>query len=372
VVSSNPILWIKSSTFFGLLRRRLTDYQSLHDDCFNARVPNYRTMSLVIGHLMRYVIVTPTATEVDLLQTMRELRFQEVMNTFGIFYMDISLINLSCSEIPGEDSPLLINKFKTPFLPKSPSKQKISRLALVASRLSQQYPWGDTIGIRQLQELINTCPSQFLAWPAFLTEDDMKHPDSAGIFRAFSIQIWLLSRDYFHAIPGDINVSDLTAAMKVWTVEGLKDRCQHISLQPTFNAIEAVGKLPQTSFLGRRSHFFPDENEVGAHPCDGYLVSDTSYLSMYHKALSLGGDDARMKINDDLERILALLQCLPASSKDRGKIVIWKVGSDDCLQFIVNSSLYRAKWVSARSVHSQPRPRPQLTQAMLRKKLNVR
>jgi len=72
------------------------------------------------------------------------------MNIFGIFYMDISLIDLSCMQIPAKDSPLLAEKFKSPFLPITPSKPKISQLALVRSQLSQRYPWGDSLGIKML------------------------------------------------------------------------------------------------------------------------------------------------------------------------------------------------------------------------------
>jgi hypothetical protein len=317
---------------------------------------------------MRHVMVTPIPKEVDLCQTMRELRFEEVINTVGIFFMDISLNTLSCSEIPREDSPLLVHKFKTPFLPKAPRGQ-VSHQALVHSKFSQRYPWGDTIGIRQLQELLDTCSSQFLSSPTFLTENDMKHPDSASIFRIFSVEIWLLARDYFQRTPADVYASDLAAAMKMWTIEGLKSRCPRVSLLPTFDNLEVEGKLPRTSFLSRRLHFFPDKNELELHPCGAFLALETSYLSMYHAALRVG-DDSHTKINQDLESILNLLQCLPASSKDRGKVVIWKTGSEGCLQFVVNSSLYLAKRITASS--SRKNPRPQLSQIMLKKILNPR
>lgn len=319
---------------------------------------------------MRHVIVTPRAKEIELLETMRELRFQEIKNTFGIFYMDISPIDVSCPQIPAKDSPHLVQKFKSPFLPITPSKPKISRLALVKSQLSQRYPWGDSLGIRTLRELINTEPG-FLNPPQYLTEDDMRHPDSATIFRLFSMDIWKLAGSFFHGIPDSTNVVDLTSAMEVWALQSLKTRCHCISLQPTFDEIEVEGKLPQTSFLARRSHYFPNENEIAEHPCAGFLASQTSYLSTYHQALAFGGNDDHMKLNEDLEEILSRLQCLPGSSRERGRLVIWKAGHEG-LQFIVNSSLYRTKRITAKSSHSQPSPRAQLTRAMLEKRLNPR
>ncbi len=328
-------------------------------------------MSLVLGHLMRYVIVTPIAKEIDLLRTMRELRFEEVIRTFGIFYMDISLTNLSCSEIPRQDSAYLAHVFKTPFLAGS-SKKKTAPLAVIPSQLSHQHPWGNSIGIKQLQELIDTTPSQFLKSPSFLSEDDMKHPDSAGIFRYFSREIWLLASDYFHGTSSNLDVSDLTAAMNVWTIQQLKDHCHHITLQPSFDSVEVEGKQLKTSFLGRRTYFFPDENEVDSHPCGAYLSSETSYLSVYHKALK-NGKDSCTKINEDLDRIFSLLQCLPASSIEKRRVVVWKTGNEGFLQFVVNSSLYRvARIISSKSVRNHSSHRVQLTSTMLKKKLNPR
>ncbi len=325
-------------------------------------------MSLILGHLMRYVIVTPFVKEIDLSTAMRELRFEGVMRTFGIFYMDISLTNLTCAEIPEEDSALLVHMYKVPFLQVAGSSNKnTARLALIPSQLSFQHPWGSSIDILQLQDLIDTCPSQFLKSPTFLSEMDMQHPDSAGIFQYFSKDIWNLAGDFFHGTTSNLNTSNLSAAMEVWTIQNLQAHCHQISLQPSFDAIEVEGNLPKTSFLGRRVHFFPDEDEADTHPCGAYLQSETSYLSIYYRA-SKQSEDSHAKIDEDLDKIFSLLECLPASKKEKNKIVIWRV-EQDLLQFIVNSSLYRVKCVTGRKIFTH---RAQLTQTMLKKKLNPR
>lgn len=326
-------------------------------------------MSLVLVHLMRHVIVTPISKEVELFQTLHELRFQEVMHTFGIFYMDISLSSLSCAEVPAQDSPRLAHKFKTPFLPKFPSKNAISQLMLVSSQISHRYPWGDSIAIKQLQVLLNSCPLQFVSPPTFLCEEDMDHPDSVGIFCYFSKNIWNLASDYFHGKPAEMIEMGLTGAMKLWTIGVLKDCWTNVSFQPTFDGVEVEGKLSHTSFFGRKTHFFPTEDEIVSHPCAAFLTSEISYLSMYHKALHHCDDNSQERLNGNLDQILSLLQCIPASSQERGKIVIWKASSEQGLQFLVNSSLYHVKRVSARNDHTKASPRAQLTQAILRKRL---
>jgi len=81
-------------------------------------------MSSLLGHLMQHVIVTPIPKEIDLDQTLWELCFEETIDMFGIFYMDISLINLTCDEIPREDSRYLAQLFKIPFAKHSVKKKK--------------------------------------------------------------------------------------------------------------------------------------------------------------------------------------------------------------------------------------------------------
>ena len=321
---------------------------------------------MILGHLMRCTIVTPFVKEIDLSTVMRELRFEAVMRTLGIFYMDISLTNLICAEVPKEDSALLVNLYKVPFLAGSSSKET-ARLALIPSQLSFQHPWGSSINISQLQDLIDTCPSQFLKSPTFLSEMDVQHPDSAGIFQLFSKDIWNLAGDFFHGTASNLDTSSLSAAMEIWTIRKLQAHCHQIALHPSFDAIEVEGTLPKTSFLGRRVHFFPDEDETDTHPCGAFLESETSYLSIYYRA-SKQSEDSRAKIDEDLDKIFSLLECLPASKKEKNKIVIWRA-EQNLLQFVVNSSLYRVKRVTGQKFSTH---RAQLTQTMLKKKLNPR
>jgi len=88
--------------------------------------------------------------------------------------------------------------------------------------------------------------------------------------------------------------------------------------------------------------------------------------SLYHKALEKG-EDSRTKINEDLDKIFSLLQFLPASRQERNKMVIWKVGGQRFLQFVVDSLLYHVAHISSGQSHSNHRV--QLTAKMLKKKL---
>ncbi len=134
-----------------------------------------------------------------------------------------------------------------------------------------------------------------------------------------------------------------------------------------FDAIGVKGNLPKTSFLGHRVHFFSDEDETDTHPCGAYLESRTSYFSIYYRA-SKQSEVSHAKIDEDLDKIFSLLECLPVSKKKKNKIVIWRA-EQNLLQFIVNSSLYHVKCVTGQKFFTH---QAQLTQTMLKKKLNLR
>lgn len=69
----------------------------------------------------------------------------------------------------------------------------------------------------------------------------MVHPDSGGIFSYLSKDIWSLSSEYFHGNPAYKIEMNLTGAMKLCTIEVLKECCPNISFHPTFDRVKVEG-----------------------------------------------------------------------------------------------------------------------------------
>lgn len=348
-----------------MARRRFIEYLKILEECYNSRLPNYRLMSIIFGHLMRHVMVTPSQREPELRHALRELRFEEVMMSFGIFFVDLSPRTLASQYIQREDPHILAIAHKTPFHNTVKSKYKIQDSTLIPRIASGAYPWGAHLGISKLNELLLENSDQFLRDPILLTEDDMRHPDSAQIFRSFSSDIWLLADEYLSGARND-QYPTLSGAMESWTTQGIQRRCHEIILLPTFDQLQVTGKLSQRQFSGKRSFFFPPEDALGSHPCKGFTVTDNTYLSIYYRSLKAGSSDSRIRLNSDLDSILEALQCLPACHKERGKQVIWRV-SNGRLQFETNSAYYPITGVSAE--RTQVTRRAQVGAATLKKKL---
>src|SRR5882762_1005085 len=127
------------------LEKRFSELLLLHESCFNARLPNYRLMSLVIGHLLRYSIITPTSKNAVITKGLRDLRFEEVMMGWGAFFLhDLDLKKMELRAIPGADPTELIKTFKIPFEHASKEKEP-PLLKLSHQRASEDYPWGEMV-----------------------------------------------------------------------------------------------------------------------------------------------------------------------------------------------------------------------------------
>lgn len=322
-------------------------------------------MCILFGHLMRHVMVTPSQREPELRHALRELRFEEVMMSFGIFFVDMSPKTLASDYIRREDPHSLVTVYKTPFHTPVKSKSRVQDSTLIPRVASEEYPWGTNLGISRLNELLSENSDQFLRDPILLTEADMSHPDSAQIFRSFSSDIWLLANEYLSGTRND-QYPTLSTAMESWTTQGIRTRCHEIILLPTFDHLKVTGKLPQRQFKGKRPFFFPPEDALGSHPCQGFTVTDSTYLSLYHRSLKAGSNDSQVRLNRDLDSILEALQCIPACLKERGRHVVWR-GSDGRLQFETNSNYYPVAGVSAERAPATRRA--QIGAAALKKKL---
>ncbi|KAF8803046.1 hypothetical protein BYT27DRAFT_7226128 [Phlegmacium glaucopus] len=367
---SDPILWIRSSTFFKFLERRFTELLLLHESCFNARLPNYRLMSLIIVHLLRHSLVTPIIKDVVVAQVLRELRFEEVMMGWGAFFLhDLDLKRMKLPAVPGEDPKSLVKAYKTPFKPDAPKEKVPPPLKLSHERVSKDYPWGEMVAQSRLIELIQTVPDQFLKTPINMPSGSLKHRDSSPIFMSFTHQIWLLLAGQFSSkaveVPGN-----LKEAMDVWTLKSIQKMYGNIiSVLPTQDGlIQETEKIkPRETFGNRRKIFFPTPDELEGSPLQPFTDHPTYYLFSYHHILDNQTEEQIENLNHDLDLIFSKLQCLPASMRERKKVTIWKTHAGN-LEFVVNALYYRIKGISTEK-ESPAQRRSQLNAPAFRKKL---
>jgi hypothetical protein len=352
------------------LERRFAELVLLHESCFNAHLPNYRIMSLIIGHLLKYSMITPSNKNAIVANVLRDLRFEEVMMGWGAFFLhDLDLEKMKLRAIPVEDSTELIKTFKIPFehalKEKEPPPLKLSH-----QRASKDYPWGDIVTHLRLIELITTVPDQFLKVPIHTPSGSLKHPDSSLLFMSFTHQIWLLLSDQFStcvSIP-----QSLEDAMDVWTLKSIRKISGNISVFPTYDGlIRQQGKTKPTEIFGnRRKIFFPTPDELDSSPLRPFKNLNVYYLRSYCDILETQSQEQIENLNHDLDLIFSTLQCLPASVCERKKWIIWKTHGGK-LEFVTNALYYRVKGISSQKETLVHR-RGQLNTLAFQKKVHER
>lgn len=352
------------------LERRFAELVLLHESCFNAHLPNYRVMSLIIGHLLKYSLITPSNKNAIVTSVLRDLRFEEVMMGWGAFFLhDLDLKKIKLRAIPEEDSTELIKTFKIPF-EHSPKEKEPPQLKLSHKRASEDYPWGEIVTRSRLIELMMTVPDQFLKAPIHMPSGSLRHPDSSLLFMSFTHQIWLLLSDQFStfvSIP-----ESLEDAMDVWTLKSIRKISGNISLFPTYDGlIRQQEKTKPTEIFGnRRNFFFPTLDELDGSPLRPFKNLNVYYLRNYCDILETQPQEQIESLNHDLDLIFSKLQCLPASVSERKKQIIWKTHGGK-LEFVTNALYYRVKGISSEKETLVHR-RGQLNTLAFQKKLHER
>ena len=330
------------------LERRFAELVLLHESCFNAHLPNYRTMSLIIAHRLKYSLITPSNKNAIVTNVLHDLRFEEVMMGWGAFFLhDLDLEKMKIRAMPEEDSTELIKAFKIPF-ENAPKEKEPQPLKLTHQRGSEEYPWGEIVTHLRIIELITTVPDQFLKAPIYTPSGSLKHPDSSLLFMSFTHQIWLLLTDHFATFV-DIPQS-LEDAMDVWTLKSIRKMTGNISVFPTYDGlIQQEGKLemkPTMIFGNRRKFYFPTLDELEDSPLRPLKNLNAYYLCSYCDILDTQSQEQIENLNQDLDLIFSKLQCLPASVCERKKCTIWKTHNGK-LEFVTNALYYRVKGISS-------------------------
>ncbi|KDR65181.1 hypothetical protein GALMADRAFT_148904 [Galerina marginata CBS 339.88] len=344
-LSSGPIIWIRSTTFFQFLGRRLTEVKNLQISCYKERVPNYCLISAVNGYLLRHVMVTPLVKNRYLAEALRDLRSREIMATFGAFFLhNLDTGAMYLPDISQEDNAEMRKLMGDP-LARLERGRKVAPpppLALTLDGTLGDYPWGEFISSNRLKDLLETVPEQFLK-EYQSDEFNLSNDYTGDLFVAFSQQIWLPLSSVAIGRHPPYPIT-LDQAVSMWNFTELRKYCASIELlQCTFGlqGIQSRAATSQLSFGERRSIFFPSPENYASYSghWKSFGMHETGYISMYHNILKRSTQQVAEILNADLDLIFSGLQCLPLSSGDPKKGTIW-TSHHGRVQFITNPKCY--------------------------------
>jgi hypothetical protein len=372
-----------ASTFFDFALRRFVELQDVHRKLAVGHPPNYGTLTAMILHLMRTIMVNSSNIPSYVQSTLNTLHQRAVMERFGMFFIDdldpddMERIIINLGE---KDHSDIVREHKNALATK-PATQKVKArgIQLVASYLTTEYPWGETITWSMLQKLCKLHPVDFFRKFEFETIH-LRHSSqeilesTVDLFVSFTKDAWLSLHEAF--LPAGIrpNPTSLKEAMEVWA-------CQRImallggrsTFLPSTYELEGAPKKKNSdiSFLELRSLFFPSSTKIFKSNTiwTGYMSSG-GYIRKYWDFLEEKKDEPLILdgVNETLDEIFSELQCLPQSTADS---TIWHA-TDGLVCFLTNPLYYRIKSVSSTGPKTQivgPQ-RPQVSTAELQKRLN--
>ena len=376
---SDPIIWISAETFFKFSSRRFIELHNLHLKLALTRPDNYGTLSALILHLMRAVMVTSSNVPSYVQSALSSLYQNGVMERFGIFFVDdldpndMELINLN---LGAEDGCDVKRDHKAALAARRPTKTKdVGGIQLTESHITADYPWGETVSWGMLQRLCKQHPVDFLRRFNFNQMDVELGPldDIETLFISFTRETWLGIHEAF--LPAGVRPcpSNLEGSMQVWTCQDilarLGGRCTFL---PSTYGLEGAPKTKEfdVSFRALRSLFFPAPNKsLKANTIwEGYSEQN-GYIWKYWEVLEAckGEPDKAHALHQGLDQIFEQLQCLPQSKVDSN---LWHA-TQGSVCFLINPNYYRIKSISATAKNSNLGPqRPQVSKAELRKRLN--
>jgi hypothetical protein len=378
-LESDPIAWLPAKTFFRFSSRRFIELHELHRKLAFIRPENYGTLSALILHLMRTVMVTPSSIPPYVQSALRMLHEGKVMERFGMFFvddLDLDEMDRINENLGQQDGDGIKQDQKAALATRFPPKKGQGRgIQLTESHRTADYPWGETILWSTIQRLLKDQPVDFLRPFIFHLPEmglEIFHLVES-LFNEFTKDTWLGFQESF--VPAGVRPSSnsLKDSMEVWSCQNIILRlCGKCLFLPSNYGLEGspTSKGSDLSFKDLRLLFFPPPGHCFKTKTIWACLSEPNgYIGRYWEILG-GFEDDKGKIDalqEGIDKVFEQLQCLPQSNAVSS---LWHAtGGSVC--FLTNPHYYRMRAVSstARKLNTGPQ-RPQVSTAELQKRLD--
>lgn len=294
-------------------------------------------------------MVTPRITHTFLTDALRDIRFNTVMDRFGMFFLhDLKIKEGKLKELVMEDTPEALHVYGKALRRKAPLTVRSNQVNPINQR--ELFPWGPNPSWTRIQRLLTEEPVAFLqTWVLEVDWEKPTHLQCELLFVQFTCDLWLSLAEGFSSLALLPKPRTLEEAMQTWTVEGIfevlgQERCRFLASAHGLEGTVPSNLRKQISFRERRTIFFPalavkfPQNSIW-NP----YMQDKGYISKYHSYLKDWEEEEVQELQDDLDNIFSQLQCLPASvALGKPGDVIWTAALGR-ISFVANSKYYRIR-----------------------------
>jgi len=295
--------------------------------------PNYGVASGLFAFLMQSVIFTPPKVNSYVREALTALNYKRNCDTFGMFFapLDDPKRPWLIEDLPEIDTTEVVRELKlTVTRPRQPRPERQN----VESDDETRYPLGEAPTWNQISGSLQSDPTILIPrWEEppeveQYTESEPGTPESHAtqIFICFTCHLWILLNPSWRTRPERrINPTTLSDALRCWSVDAILEEVIATSFRPCHSGLEGAPGRPSMSFSMRRNMYFPEDEDQGLMKAWKSLGLQPGYISKYRGARKQMEPEAQKELDNCLEELLSLCQCLPDSSRSQSGGWVWRV-----------------------------------------------
>jgi len=344
LLETNPILWIPSSIWFTFLSRRLKFLYEAHGKLWIKQPSNYGVLSGLYAFLMQSIIFTPPRVNSYVRDTLAALNYKQNCDRFGMFFLDLD-DPTQADAIPEIKTAEVLRELKLKtFRRRKPLQERLP------DDDDDEYPLGHAPTWKEIASSLQATPTTLIpSWEKPLeidryTDCEPGTPEScaAEIFMAFTCHLWILLHTFWRSRPEmTIKPETVADALQYWSVDFVMEEITDAEFRPCHSGQYSAPGRPTMSFSERRKMYFPADSE-GLTKVWKCLVERPGYISIYQNHRRRLTPDHRIALDDCLEELLGLCQCLPDSSRAKSGGWIWTIKQKKIL-VLTNPDFYKIK-----------------------------
>jgi hypothetical protein len=296
---------------------------------------------------MQSVIFTPPRVNWYVKEALAALNYKRNCDIFGMFFIPLVDIDLPwlIEDLPEIDTIEVVRELKLTVTRRrkpQPERQEHED--------ETRYPLGETPTWKQIAGSLQSDPTLLI--PRWEEPDIERFSDcdqgsaeslAVEIFIRFTCHMWILLNPSWRIRPENrINPTTLSGALRCWSVDVILEEIMDASFKACHSERQSGPGRPSMSFSERRKLYFPDDEPKEMAKVWRHLGEAPGYIHKYFQLRKRLGPEAKSLLDECLEELLSLCQCLPDSSRSKSAGWIWKVERKKIV-VLTNPKFYRLK-----------------------------
>ena len=302
----------------------------------------------IVCNLIRSISSTPVILDFHVRESMALLRFSQICERFGMFFLlDLDINHMPClpdiQELDDADVMHLMGA-------KASDRRTTPKLlwpVLLEVDEQEIFPIGEKPTWQAIVTTITDRPWELMRpWRWDVRFMDLE-PVLGKLFTDFTCQMWLLLNKNWLLDPNNVPApTNLQEAMECWSVNrvyGTIALCAFEACNAHLPGLVPRGR-PQASFAARAAIFFPlpEDHYHSKSPWNAFRAKP-GYLWQFHELMEVRDEQERFCVMDRLGEIFANLHCLPTSVATSKKVVgkPWAIDKQGKVRFVTNPMFYK-------------------------------